>query len=498
MKNLRSARRAAVQVACALLVVGSSGGAVAAEATPAATRLARTRITLRGSDLPLGSVLNQIARSAQLALVADKDVRLDRSIASPNLDDSALDTALAVILSPLGYSYDVDEQKNFLRVFVYETRTFRVAMPMVFQRWKSGVSNQPGDDSTPVFGQTGARIALSTHSETTGLWEEVEKGLGRLLGSDEPGGAGRPGDKDKDKPKDMGSFSVNRVAGFVTVRALPTVMPTIESYFDALNDEMGRSVVVEVKVMQVDVTDTKSASLDWNLLAMRLGDVVFLGGQMGRSLLVPSTAPYLRVSGRAGDAFIRALEEQGKVEMVAQPTLALGNNLPAVIELGQVQGYVAQQTTTIVGGGGAAGFQTTVQTSSLSDGLIISMLPRVLNNGEILLALGAILQDILEIKREDFGQGFVDLPRTSRRSYNGVVRAKLNETLVIGGLITTRKEEGHAGIPFLSRIPVIGWLFGAVKHIDKKSELIITVTPREVKSIIGPAQPVPLKLEPTD
>jgi hypothetical protein len=495
MKNLRSAPRAAVQVACALLVLGSLGIARAADSTPAATRLSRTRITLRGSDLPLGSVLNQIARSAQLALVADKDVRLDRSIASPNLDDTQLDTALAVILSPLGYSYDVDEQKNYLRVFVYETRTFRVAMPMVYQRWKSGVSNQPGDDSTPVFGQTGARIALSTHSETTGLWEEVEKGLGRLLGNDEPG---RPSnEKDKDKPKDMGSFSVNRVAGFVTVRALPTVMPTIESYFDALNDEMGRSVVVEVKVMQVEVTDTKSASLDWNLLAARLGDVVFLGGQMGRSLLVPSTSPYLRISGRAGEAFIRALEEQGKVEVVAQPTLALGNNLPAIIELAQVQGYVAQQTTTVVGGSGASAIQVTVQTSSLSDGLIISMLPRVLNNGEVLLALGAVLQDILEIKREDFGQGFVDLPRTSRRSYNGVVRAKLNETLVIGGLITSRKEEGHSGIPFLSRIPVVGWLFGAVRHIDKKSELIITVTPREVKSITGPAQPVPLKLEPS-
>jgi len=68
------------------------------------------------------------------------------------------------------------------------------------------------------------------------------------------------------------------VAGFVTVRALPTVMHTIESYFDALNEEMGRSVAIEARVMQVDLATSVSAGIDWNLLAARLGDIVFLAG----------------------------------------------------------------------------------------------------------------------------------------------------------------------------------------------------------------------------
>jgi len=197
-------------------------------------------------------------------------------------------------------------------------------------------------------------------------------------------------------------------------------------------------------------------------------------------------APFLRLSGRAGDTFIRALEEQGKVSVLAQPTLTLGNNLPAIIELARVQSYVAQQTATLVQGTGGA--QVTVQTATLSDGLIISMLPRLTGENEVSLALATVLQDVIEVRREDFGDGggFVELPLTSRRSYSGVIRARPNETTVIGGLITTRKEEISSGVPFLSRIPIIGWLFGATRDVEKRSELVITVTPRQVQSVSAP------------
>jgi type II secretory pathway component GspD/PulD (secretin) len=448
-----------------------------------ATRLAKTRITLRGSDLPLGSVLSQVARSAQLALVVDRDVRLDRLIASPNLEDQALDTALAVVLTPLGYSFEVDEPRGHLRIFVYETRTFKVAMPVVSQNWGASISNndlRAGQPSGNV--DNGATVGLSARSDTAGVWDEVEKSLVRLLGDPAaPPPSANPTDKEAAaKPRDLGAFSVNRVAGFVTVRALPTVMHTIQSYFDALNEEMGRSVSIEARVMEVDINTMTEAGLDWNLLAARLGDIVFLAGNMGKSSLLTSTGiPFLSVSGRAGDAFIRAMEEQGKVTVMAQPTLVLGNNLPAIIELAQVQAYVAQQKVTTTG----YATETTVQTASLSDGLIISMLPRVLEDGEVSLALATVLQDVLAVNRENFRDGFVDLPKTSRRSYNGVVRCKLNETIVIGGLLSSRKEHQHTGIPFLSRIPVVGWLFGGMKNVDRRSELVIAVTPREIKGM---------------
>lgn len=488
----RAVRRAAFTAAVAVAALVAVSPARGEGPGPGATRLAKTRITLRGSDLPLGSVLGQVARSAQLALVVDRDVRLDRVIASPNLEDQALDTALAVILTPVGYSYEVDEAKGFLRIFVYETRTFKINMPVVSQNWAASVANDNVNAGMPPGTiATGASVGMSARVDTTGVWDEVEKSLIRMLGDPlAPVPNANPNDKEASaRPRDAGAFSVNRVAGFVTVRALPTVMHTVAAYFDALNEEMSRSVAIEARVLQVELNTSVEAGIDWNLLAARLGDILFLAGNVGKSSLLTQTGiPFLSISGRAGDAFIRAMEEQGKVNVMAQPMLVLGNNLPAIIELATVQNYVAQQKVTMT----QTTVETTVQTAQLSDGLIISMLPRVLEDGEVSLSLATVLQDVLAVNRENFRDGFVDLPKTSRRSYNGVVRCKLNETLVIGGLLAQRNEHLHTGIPFLSRIPVVGWLFGGLKNIDKRTELVIAVTPREIKGL--PAlTPVPFE-----
>jgi type II secretory pathway component GspD/PulD (secretin) len=468
----------------------------------AETRLSRTRISVRGNDLPLGTVLNQIARSAKLALVVDKEVRTDQKIPAVDLEAQPLDAALAVILTPLGYSYEVEIDRNFLRVFVYAVSTFQISMPVVVQNWQTGITNG-GDaagqgQSGSSSGGMGARVALSTRSDSNGLWEEVDKSLGRLLGTDQQATAPREGQQPR---PDLGSFSVNRVAGFVTVRALPSVMPSIESYFHALEAEMGRSVTVEVRVMQVDLNNVKAAGVDWNLAAVQLGPLLLEGGSAlsgagSNSIFNGQTAgvraPMVRISGRAGDALIKALENQGAVKVLAQPTMALGNNLPALVELAEINSYVDQITNTIVMGGAA---QATVRTATVSNGLIISMMPRILEKGDVSIALGLVLQEVLSIDTFAFQGGAVQLPNTSRRSYSGVVRAKLNETLVLGGLITSRKEKRSKGLPALSKIPIIGILFGQQEGLERNSELIITVTPREVQRTN--AEERPLRLEPS-
>jgi hypothetical protein len=154
-----------------------------------------TPIRLRGNDLPLGNILNQLARAAKLAVVLDKDVRSDLKVTQLDLDGLTLDAALAVVLTPFGYSYEVEPGRNFLRVFVYATRNFRVSMPVVVQNWSASLSNS-GDSSGAASsassaGSLGARIAMSTRSDTNGVWEEVDKSLARLLGTErESGGAG--------------------------------------------------------------------------------------------------------------------------------------------------------------------------------------------------------------------------------------------------------------------------------------------------------------------
>jgi general secretion pathway protein D len=68
---------------------------------------------------------------------------------------------------------------------------------------------------------------------------------------------------------------------------------------------------------------------------------------------------------------------------------------------------------------------------------------------------------------------------TKRVAETSVVVAE-NETLILGGLIEERKVREREGLPFLSRIPILGYLFGATTDAVRKTELLIMITPRLV------------------
>lgn len=445
--------------------------------------LSEVRITLKGSDLPLGAILAQIARSGQLALVAEMDVKLDTVVAQPNLDNLRFESALAVILTPFGYGYSIDEKAGQLRIVVFETRTFKLGVPVIMQQWESAVSNaggsvgagnaggQPGmpapNNGIPgnqsglgSNGGMGASVSLRTRSDSTGgLWEDIEKSLGKLVG-------------------EGGNFSVNRVAGFVTVRALPSHMHGVSEYLRTVNDEMKRSVIVETKVIQVDLNDDRAAGIDWSMVGRTLSQigVTFSGGAVSNFPAMAGSPATLEISGAVGSSLIHALETQGTLHMVAQPNLVLGNNLPAIINVAVVERYISGITTTISGVGTS---QTSVQTDTISDGLVMSVLPRVMEDGSVQLALSMVSQDFLGFTDVSVSRDIIlKLPKTSQRAYSGVVNTKMGNSVVIGGMISAKTDESSKGLPFLAKVPIIGWLFGYQEKVNKRTELVVAISVR--------------------
>jgi general secretion pathway protein D len=94
-----------------------------------------------------------------------------------------------------------------------------------------------------------------------------------------------------------------------------------------------------------------------------------------------------------------------------------------------------------------------------------------------------VSQDLVDMQERSFASDtvIIQLPKVSRRTYSGVVRANAGETLVIGGLLSDRESNKKTGIPFLSRIPILGVLFGAHDYQKIRSELVVTITPRASK-----------------
>jgi general secretion pathway protein D len=82
----------------------------------------------------------------------------------------------------------------------------------------------------------------------------------------------------------------------------------------------------------------------------------------------------------------------------------------------------------------------------------------------------------------------INSPRFTKREAETSVVLLNNQTLVLGGLIQNRRTFIRTGIPFLNRIPVLGYLFGSTEEKIEKTELLLLVTPRVVGTAVDAAR----------
>jgi general secretion pathway protein D len=73
-------------------------------------------------------------------------------------------------------------------------------------------------------------------------------------------------------------------------------------------------------------------------------------------------------------------------------------------------------------------------------------------------------------------------PTISKKEIASSVAVADGETIVLGGLISDTVTDNKNGVPFFYQLPIIGSLFGATSKNDTKTELVILITPRVVKS----------------
>ncbi len=214
----------------------------------------------------------------------------------------------------------------------------------------------------------------------------------------------------------------------------------------------------------------------WNSINNRPGTgqntttVGFAPGTEGTTGIAGATAEYWVsfLSNRISINFIlQGLEKEGKVKIVSQPKLVTQNNKAAKILAGQKIPYPSQQ-------GGAAGGAITV--AFVDANLELDVTPQITNDGTILMDLK------IEKSEADFGQSVGGSPTILRKSIQTTVLVRDGGTAILGGVYTNNTSNGTTGVPFLSKLPIIGWLFKNKVTSEKNAELLIFITPRIIKN----------------
>jgi len=174
------------------------------------------------------------------------------------------------------------------------------------------------------------------------------------------------------------------------------------------------------------------------------------------------------------DAYLYALESTDRFKIISTPSVYTSNNKLAVIADGE-QVPVPQSIT-----GGYAGTSsnlTTTASVAYEDVLLqLDIIPLINADHEVTLQIRQT-NNSLDGNVEISGNS---VPNIATQEINTEVTVSNNSTVVIGGLIRDTTERSAGGLPWLSDIPVLGYLFGAVDKAKKREELIIMIQPTVV------------------
>jgi general secretion pathway protein D len=255
---------------------------------------------------------------------------------------------------------------------------------------------------------------------------------------------------------------------------------------------MPRQVMIEAVVASVTMTDNLTLGLRWNMgvnahkLEIKpFSNPITAGGPLGfqgLSALASGFGYFATDSSGQVRLAIEADATLGKAKILSAPQILVADNREARIQVG-TQIPIATSTTTTPNSTVATGstlipINTTTSTIQYKDvGTILKVKPQINDSGLISLEMSqevssASTQQVLGTDQ------FV----ISKNEVSTNLVAQDGETIVIGGLVNETDSNSRDGIPGLSRIPLLGYLFGKTTDAKQRQELIILLTPRVVRN----------------
>jgi general secretion pathway protein D len=171
-------------------------------------------------------------------------------------------------------------------------------------------------------------------------------------------------------------------------------------------------------------------------------------------------------------AAVTAFEASGHGRVVANPHVAALDNQKATIKVGD-RLPINQQT--IVSGTSNA---VTTTAQYIDTGVLVSVTPHINAGGLVTLDMSAEVSN----PPANFDATSGVAPPVNTRSVQTMLNVQSGQTMVMGGLIRDNKGQDNKGLPVLSRIPILGGLFGNQTVNDNRTELVLFVTPRVMET----------------
>lgn len=436
-------------------------------------------VSIAARNTPLREVLYIIAETANLNLVIGRDVNPDLPVTLA-VKDIAVDKALETIFNSVDYFYSVSN--NILIVNAFETEIFELGKPNIVQDYKIDVGGNilsgtasGGSGTTSVSGDVSMKS--SSDEASFKFWDAMDKTLTTLLaagsGTGQPSGA---------------NFVINRMAGTIMVTATKKDLKKIGNYLSNLKKVLNRQVLVEARIVEVQLSEGLKYGIDWEAIGQMLADGTTSVSVKNFTNIFTTGSSSFEINLFHNSNFsllLKALQEQGNVKTLSNPRVNIMNGQTSLLSVGRNTTFISRvETSTTTSAGSAPVTTFTVDTNSVLSGVMFGLVPYINSENEITLSITPIVTNLVSLESKTIGTGDnsveIKLPTVDLREMSTTVKILDGQIVVIGGLIDKQEILREAYVPFLGKIPVIGAAFKRYEKTYENTELVIMLIPKIV------------------
>lgn len=507
------------------------------------------------NNAPASQVFMGIVNGTRYSMLVHPDVTGSVSV---NLKDVTVFEALDAVREIYGYEYKVDGSRIYIQPLAMQTRIYKVnylvgrrvggSDTRVHSGSISSTAPAPGTSATGTTSATSGGVSSAQDSSTiytstrNDFWGDLEDSVRTVIGCKMPsrsmsmgasatgatGGAGAQRNVETVSGRGVEgcesgrSVVINPQSGVVLVRAMPAELRDVSTFLNASQLSVERQVILEAKILEVELSDTFQAGVNWagianfsrNSLALghaSNGFVANSGNNTGVKLetttlnanglpVTPTSVldginvnPLLSVTnGMFGFALanqnfatlLEFLQTQGNVQVLSSPRIATLNNQKAVLKVGTDEFFVTNVSTTTTTG------TSTTTTPSVTlqpffSGIALDVTPQIDENNIITLHIHPSVSKVSTVnKMVDLGSaGSINLPLASSNisETDSIVRAQDGQIIAIGGLMKQATNDDRSQLPGVGDVPVLGGLFRNTSRSTVKRELVILLKPTVIQ-----------------
>jgi type IV pilus assembly protein PilQ len=259
------------------------------------------------------------------------------------------------------------------------------------------------------------------------------------------------------------SARIQQMADFIKSldQVIPVILIEIMIVDIKKNTTVSTGIDAGIADKPVATSGTAFTKMDMTLGAKSINDLLSSFDGFG-SVKLGKVTPNFYLS-------IKALEENGYIDIQSTPKLSTLNGHEATLSIGNTE-YYREQTSNYYGS-----ISTQMATNEIykpvTAELTVKINPHVSGDDQITLEI--------EVTQGDFTTRISQYapPGQVKREFKSLIRIKNQEMILLGGLEENRKNESGSGVPILSRLPIIKWFFSSRTDANAKSKLNIFIKP---------------------